>query len=148
MDEHEQNGEHSVSGDDFAAALRRHLPQVAVERLGSVEDQRRDLAEAPESGEQGSVEAVLEELDVDYTPFERWGDAFLAAMNRINAEPFAEVFAQIPKPPPEPPALWERLLLLAHTPGPAGLSACLLLHTLACARAIRELKDDRFREIG
>ena len=139
------NGEHLVSGDDFASALRRHLPQVAVERL---ENQQGELAGAPESGEQGSVEAVLAELDVDYTPFERWGDAFLGAMNRINVEPFAEVFAQIPKPPPEPPALWERLLLLAHTAGAAGLSASLLLHTLACARAIRELKDDRFREPG
>ena len=109
-------------------------------RLGSIEDQRREMADAPEAGEHGSVEDVLDELGVDYSAFQEWGDAFLAAINRVGDEPFPDLFARIPRPPDEPAALWERLLLLAHTPGPAGLSACLILHTLACARAVRSLK--------
>ena len=132
--------EREVSGEEFAEALRQYLPPVAVERLGSIEDQRREMGEGPGPGEQGSVEAVLAELGVDYSPFQAWGDAFLAAMQQVGAEPFPAVFARIPRPPDEPPALWDRLLLLAHTPGAAGMSACLLLHTLACARAVRALK--------
>jgi hypothetical protein len=140
MGERHEGDERQVTSEEFAEALRQYLPKVAIERLGSVEDQRRDLATAPEAGERGSVESLLEELHVDYTPFQHWGDAFLAAMQRARVEPFADVFARIPKPPDEPPALWERLLLIAHTPGPAGVSACLLLYNLACARAVRVLK--------
>jgi hypothetical protein len=139
MGEQESKSERRVSGDEFAQTLRQYLPAVAVERLGSVEDQR-DTEGVPESGAAGSVESVLAELGIDYTPFERWGDQFLAAMNLASVEPFEDVFAKIPRPPDEPPALWERLLLKAHTPGPAGVSACLLLHTLACARTVRVLK--------
>jgi hypothetical protein len=139
MEKHEARPERQVSGEEFAKTLRQYLPAVAVERLGSVEKQQSSEA-VPESGADGSVESVLSELGIDYSPFERWGDKFLAAMNLAGVEPFPDVFARIPRPPEEPPALWERLLLKAHTPGPAGVSACLLLHTLACARTVRVLK--------
>jgi hypothetical protein len=139
MEEREPKSERRVTGDEFAETLRQYLPAVAVDRLGSVEEQR-DSETVPESGADGSVEDVLTELGIDYTPFERWGDEFLRAMNLASVEPFPDVFARIPRPPDEPPALWERLLLKAHTPGPAGVSACLLLHTLACARTVRVLK--------
>ena len=139
MDEREPKSERQVTAEEFAQTLRQYLPAVAVERLGSTKDQQGSEA-VPESGADGSVENVLAELGIDYTPFERWGDKFLAAMNLAAVEPFPEVFARIPRPPDEPPALWERLLLKAHTPGAAGVSACLLLHTLACARTVRVLK--------
>ncbi|SDW01780.1 hypothetical protein, partial [Nitrosomonas communis] len=64
----------------------------------------------------------------------------LTAFAKMDDSGFTDSFKQIPDPPPEPPELWLRLATQAKEAGNKGIAACLLLYTLACARALREFR--------
>lgn len=122
--------------------LRKHIPPFVIAQLRPIKEKLRNNAQGFTETERVALHAEISSAAVSNdTEWKDWSNKYLtAAFAKMGDSGFTDSFKQVPDPPPEPPELWLRLATQAKEAGNKGIAACLLLYTLACARALREFR--------
>ncbi|AKH38833.1 MULTISPECIES: hypothetical protein [Nitrosomonas] len=131
-----------ASAQNFAMLLRNHIPPFVIAQLRPIKEKLRNNAQGfAETEWTAALHAEISSAAVSNdTEWKDWSNKYLTAFAKMDDSGFTDSFKQIPDPPPEPPELWLRLATQAKEAGNKGIAACLLLYTLACARALREFR--------
>jgi hypothetical protein len=133
-----------ASAQSFALLLHRHIPPFVIERLRPMKEKLRNRMQGLTEAERAALrEEISSATPSNAEDWEDWSNQFLAVFAQKDEPGFVDSLKQVPDPPPESSGLWSRLIMQAEKAGDEGIAACLVLYTLGCARAVRELRAGR-----
>ncbi|HJO92482.1 MAG TPA: hypothetical protein QF753_03710 [Victivallales bacterium] len=121
----------------YSTLLKTNIPPGVMKKLNAVEGEIGSNNELNKS-----LEMIAKEITSDFHPdFNEWNKKFQLCFTVTNAENFEEHFNALPLPPEISKKTWSNLLSKSDENGLEGIAASLAIYNLACAKTVRQIKE-------